>query len=220
MFNTLTQLIEHSQKIKNRETPILLEDNSQPQGIIHLIPLSSFKSNAFMDIQGIELQNIVPDKFNHNHIFLKHRTNMDGKVFFPQDQPSRHFYVQVHRNGVLETVFCLQRSPEENNIIYRSKLKENLTSTLEKHLSFLDKKLFHPPILTVISFIKVKDYYLGEYDQFGRLETFSKMYDTKSDREDIRFEMMLERYEEQKDIIDQAVVFLDEAFNYPDKIKK
>jgi len=220
-FSLVTQEISRFvankiEKIKKREIPILLENHAQPQGIIHLIPLSSFKNNAFMPIQNIETQDIIPDKFEANHIHLKNRTNMDGKVFFPEDKGYQSFYIQLYRSGIFETVFQLQHNPKETHLIYGQQLKEKLISTLEKHLSFLQKKLFYPPILIVINFIKVKDYYLGEQDRLNIAHRVAEFHDTKADREDLKFEIMLEKYEDQENIIEQTIIFLYEAFNHTD----
>lgn len=167
---------------------------NKPKTIMHLIPIESFNpgQNSRININS-ENNKINPLKARN----LRSRYNLDGLCkynFF--DELSVNSYVQVFRNGIIETVdISLIR-----DIIPINRYEEVMINKLKEYLKNLHNSNIETPIFVYLTIIGARgvsipnnnDYYYDEED----------MMDMKSDRDTLCLpEVIIEQYDEKPEKI-------------------
>lgn len=139
-------------KIRNGNTPVKLEFDTLIA--LHVIPLSSFTSSKYMDLEDMRSKKPpFPIDFSGGDT----RYNFDGFLTFNGKQHESDAYVQLFRNGIIESVSSILVTSEEGEHHIRfSYYEHKIIKALEKYLYFCQKQEFTTPIFVFLSLINVK----------------------------------------------------------------
>ena len=131
-------IIDRVSQIFTGNTPIQLR--SSPKIIFHAIPIQSFLNNEDLKLF---LKWVVTDNFRPiNSSGFDKRINFDGLLTFsPSHQIEKDSYLQVYRNGVIESVDTSILSPDNSTtgekVIPATRLEDILLSSLHYHFKLL-----------------------------------------------------------------------------------
>jgi Putative DNA-binding domain len=140
MFNTGANLLERAREFqRNRQE--LVHGNAGPLGnlrhdgrlILHIIPLNAFSQESAVDLKRLDPSELVPiwcSGCNYGY-------NVDG-YWTTSDTGDRSGYVQVFRNGIVETAAADVRSSSNRSPYLSTEIFENqIMTNVEKYLSSL-----------------------------------------------------------------------------------
>lgn len=156
-------------KIIAHETPIIMRENAKI--VLHIMPVNSFASDAIYNLDFIVKADQSLLKTIGNSPYLKHNYNLDGVVGYPPykeiDVPGYNGYVQIFRNGVIESVNSEILVPYNNwRKIPSSRgwnYEELILERYKEYFDILKTLQIEPPFSVSLAFISVKDYFM-EYD--------------------------------------------------------
>ncbi|WP_176451320.1 helix-turn-helix domain-containing protein [Halorubrum sp. Ea8] len=139
--------------IRANDTPV--EITESPLVTIHLIPLRVFSAGRNSRvIDSFDVRD-SPDSLQRQERPHGNRHNLDGLVkYCPSDDPSA--YVQVYRNGIIETVNGFPFGPlsdDGENTFSALVVREMLEHTLPNYVEFLEEEDVPVPIFLFISLI-------------------------------------------------------------------
>jgi hypothetical protein len=149
--------------LSNNETPVPFTQD--PKLVLHCIPIESFGSNRQCDVL----------KFYENPLGLApkglsywdRRLNLEGLVAF-NSGTTAHWYTQLYRNGVIETVDGSVLAHEYNNqeVIPSIAYEERIFSYLPVCLRALEEVGCTTPIVVALTLINVRGLRMG-VDTYG-----------------------------------------------------
>lgn len=129
-----------------------------PKTVMHLLPIAGLDPTKQIDIKSISPKDFKPlgpvGGWNH-------RINFDGFLTYARNNDSLcDSYLQLYRNGAIETVESLMLSPWEpgKKMIPGPQIEDELISALNSYLKAEKSLGFEPPIFAMISLLGVKDY--------------------------------------------------------------
>lgn len=146
------------------ETPIPL--NTHTRQILHLVPLESFSPTATISLSsaarvGYHLCPLGSSGYDT-------RFNLEG-LLYHNGHLSRigSAYLQLYRNGIIETVNTSILIANGNQNSIPSSLFENtLIQYISHYLSALRELEIHPPVAVMLSLVGVKEYRMAVGAQF------------------------------------------------------
>ena len=183
---------ERISKIYANETPVLFYDATKI--VLHLIPIISFLPAKHYDINRIASrpEKIKPIFYDWNY----YRYNLDGFLTCYKDEGGKSdSYVQVFKNGIIESVIGLPKEISEKLLIPIDFLEKELIKSLQSYLQIFKILDIEPPILTFLTLVGVKGYSMARRP-FGSLresihtidrdilllpETLLEIYDIKAE---------------------------------------
>jgi hypothetical protein len=152
--------MDRMQKILANETPILLPSENSSFLILHLIPLASFHPDPqYFDIKKnkeILYKFMIPmcsaSLNNSNGIWWKNRNNFDGFLTHQDNGDNDICYVQLFRNGVIESVKQgIVEIYKECLYITGDIIEKLLIQSTTKYLNLLKQIGIQPPIFLFLT---------------------------------------------------------------------
>lgn len=161
---------ERLARIVADETPVVLFPS--PRIVLHLLPISALEPIVQFDLARFEHKrdDLMPLSGGGSSF----RYNLDGVVSYspPFQGAGSHGYVQLFRNGRVESVESYMLSVAMNNLmpdeklIPHEQLESSLIHNVKGYLSAQHTLGLEPPIVLMLSLMGVKDYYLA-FGRFG-----------------------------------------------------
>jgi hypothetical protein len=145
---------ERIAKIVAGETPVLL--GSGLKIVLHLLPITSLTPGTQIDLTSIRQHpRLVPMRVNT----WDYRYNFDGFLNYSTRSRSLtgNAYLQVFRNGIIESVFVFSRA-DSKKIIPSLAYEEDSIKALENYLLAEKEFGFNPPVFVMLSLVDVKGY--------------------------------------------------------------
>ncbi|MDJ0733272.1 MAG: ATP-binding protein [Nostocaceae cyanobacterium] len=140
------------------ETPVTLYPEKAPIIILHLISINSFNPAQNYDMNMIEdcSQNLKPILSTS----LSSRYNLDGFVKYSSFVQNNETlgYIQVFRNGIIESVFKQIIRDDNQQIFYGDYIGEKLIEFFPKYLNTLKKLDVGHPIFIFLTIIGVQGF--------------------------------------------------------------
>jgi hypothetical protein len=141
------------------ETPVSLSPG--PKIVLHLLPITALSVSEHHDVTRVQ----------HRREYLSplpgggfsFRYNLDGELaYIPAlESPGSHGYVQLFRNGTIESVDSYMLGTfAQNKLIPQPQLEQTIISRLESYLSLQQELDLEPPIFLMLSLIGVKGYHI------------------------------------------------------------
>lgn len=148
---------ERIAKIVAGEAPVLL--GSGLKMVLHLLPITSFTPGTQINLTSIRQHpRLVP----MGVMSWDYRYNFDGFLnsSIPRSSSTSVAYLQVFRNGAIESVFVFSKRDSEK-LIPSIAYEEYLIKALQNYLIAEKEFEFNPPIFVMLSLIDVKGYEMG-----------------------------------------------------------
>jgi len=128
--------------------------------MIHLIPLKSFSSAQFIDINGDKNYKILKNKLIPIEVkYGEERFNLDGFLKFAStnEHNETFSYTQFFRNGIIEAVFGAVLSEAYNeNEFPLDYIRDKTLKNVYKYLDLLNELSISPPVYVFLTFYDVK----------------------------------------------------------------
>lgn len=166
VFNLSGNLVERIQsfrmerlhKLIASDTPIPLSKSGKFKGkmMVHLIPLKSFSSAQFIDINSDKNYKILKKKLIPIEVrYGEERFNLDGFLKFAHTNKNNetYSYVQFFRNGIIEAVFDAVLDEIGFSLNY---IRKQTLENVYKYLGLLNELSVSPPIYVFLTFYDVK----------------------------------------------------------------
>ena len=155
-------------RIYSGKTPIPI--NQKSKVILHLIPISAFKSGLIFNIKimdqfKINLKPMLSGGWNCQY-------SIDGYIGFSKEGS----YTLIFRNGIIEAVTTDLLAPRNGKTYIPSALFEKMIlESFEGYISIFTKLRFPPPVFIVITIVGIKNYFLATSEGmlWGNLIPFS-----------------------------------------------
>lgn len=144
-------LLERFATISSKETPVRVED-----GIVvalHVMPISSIATDDAIELSSLKndqrLQPMYTDSWGY-------RFNFDGWLVHSSysDSKPATSYIQVFRNGAIESVMSYGEDEERN--IPSLHLEEMILGAARRYINLLDDLGKPPPLIVRVSLFQVK----------------------------------------------------------------
>ncbi|GAB4393083.1 MAG: hypothetical protein Tsb005_09850 [Gammaproteobacteria bacterium] len=155
-------------QIINNETPLPLNNN--PKIILHLTPLSAFSENKAYDIEQfynnrVHFPAIAEACTVRPHVKQPNtqRRNLEGILFHYSCDKNNSYqhYIQVYRNGIVESVDgAILEIRENQKIILGGLYEKQLIFALANYIEAYKLLGVDPPIVLALTFTDVKNYYM------------------------------------------------------------
>jgi len=137
------------------ETPIKL--NTSAKVVLHILPVSSFNPLFQIDLRSEENLKIMRKLPPINSGGWNHRYNLDGALNYEESNS----YIQLFRNGAIESVDTLLLSEELNGnkkLIPSIAFEKEIIQAASGYLSAEHDFGLEPPIFVLLSVLGAKDY--------------------------------------------------------------
>jgi len=150
--------LERISRIKNRELPIPISD--EPKFIYHLIPLSSFATDASIDLAKFERANFKYELFYN----LPKIYNYEGILIHNQKEGyNTDFYVQIFRNGAIE-VYVSYLHNVDKQIVPRNSFEIELIEQIPNYISVIKYFELTTPMVIFLTVLDIKNYKIEMYE--------------------------------------------------------
>lgn len=129
-----------------------------PKIIIHIIPIVSFEPGYYIDPSVISTQSWAPIYISSGY---NRRYNIDGLLYYDKFHSEQKFYtyIQVYRNGIVESIDAYLLQPQENRKIFSSPIVENqIYEAIKRYLESMIDLEIELPYFIYITFTRVKGY--------------------------------------------------------------
>lgn len=145
-------------RIIANDVPVTLD--KWPKTVMHLLPIAGLDPTKQIDIKSLSPKDFKPlgpvGGWNH-------RINFDGFLTYACNKGAGapcDSYLQLYRNGAIETVESLMLGPwgAGKKMIPGLLIERELISALKSYLEVERSLGFEPPIFAMISLLEVKDY--------------------------------------------------------------
>jgi hypothetical protein len=140
-------------KIKSSDFPF--EFGDQKIIVIHIIPVMAFSGQINLDIKSYdtEINELFPiEVTGHNHIY-----NYDGKMnYFTNYENKMSAYVQIFRNGIIESVNSGILNFDRDDTIRGSAIENTIRKSIINYLEIIPNLEIGYPMFISISFLNVK----------------------------------------------------------------
>jgi Putative DNA-binding domain len=143
----------------------------------HIIPLGAFDLNS-------NNVNLLNQNFPRPRLLGKksgdgdpdERLNFDGRLICQRTEVGAFAYIQVFRNGIIESVCSEVRRKADNPKFINSFFKEqDVIRSLKENLKYLDKNGVYPPALIFISLLGVRNYTIKELPSYRNGSQFQSI---------------------------------------------
>lgn len=149
--------IDRLSKLAADEGPVLLGESGKM--ILHIIPITAFDPSALYNVSGL-----ANDTTGLHPLFKyvtgwSHRHNFDGYLTYAMSSVTKaaESYLQVFRNGIIEAVdACILDEYDGRREIPSKLFEEEIIESLPKYLSTQQRLGVEPPLLIMVSFLRVK----------------------------------------------------------------
>lgn len=177
--------------IKAKKTPRPIQKDART--IIHIMPLASFAANKMIDIT---LWERAGGKFGLTN--FSDYLNLDGIVFYDRfDEKHDDKYVQLFRNGAIETVKFAGLSIDDRKIIPSTVIVNEIRNTITVQLHTLLAIGIQGPVVIAVTFMSIGDHQLPNASEIL----------LRTDRENLELpEIFFESIEDSIKDIDRKVV--------------
>lgn len=151
--------LERLKRITDRETPVPLAKG--PKIILHVIPMNAFQRNIEIEISSVEL--------GHDDLrpitaggYGPIRFNFDGRLNAAYYSDTAQAYVQLFRNGIVESVTChLLYERNGKGIISINAMEKELMKSVSHYLDIQKRFNVTAPCLAVLTLTGVLGYGLN-----------------------------------------------------------
>jgi len=128
--------------------------------ILHCVPLSSFSSNANIDVRELMKHRVhlaPPGVTGWNH-----KVNLEGIINYStlRNEPSRS-YTQIYRNGIIESAVIISINAEERKLLPSLWCGKILIEAVENALRFYNYVEIDPPVFVFLTLVNFKGHSLG-----------------------------------------------------------
>ena len=155
--------MERLQKLIVGDTPVPLSKKDgkyKSKMMVHLIPLRSFSSAQFIDINSDKNYKILKNKLIPIGVaYGEERFNLDGflKLAKKNERNETFSYTQFFRNGIIEAVFgaVLSEALGENEFPL-DYIRNQTLKNVYKYLNLLNELSVSPPVYVFLTFYDVK----------------------------------------------------------------
>ena len=148
--------MERLGKVIADDTPVRLD--TSPKIVLHLIPLNAFSEPNAARFEMFDYG--TPADVYPVHGFYGSRFNLDGYMTFSSGaSTSAGEYLQVFRNGILESVDALILS-QNDKVIPSTSVEAQYIKALPRFIKILSDLEITPPVVLMVSFLGVLDYKL------------------------------------------------------------
>jgi hypothetical protein len=147
-----------AQIVANNGTPMIL--NEPPFYVLHIVPVNAFDPAVRYDTSsmGHLVKYLMP--MGGQGIFYRH--NFDGYLTYSHDGEAAYAYLQVFRNGIIESVRATYEhsAATGRRLIPSAKYEEEVLDALSRFLELQKQLGVEPPLLVMLSLMGVKGYSL------------------------------------------------------------
>jgi hypothetical protein len=176
-------------RIKNNQANLRLINNSHYL-LLHIIPFNSFGNEQFPVNVLMEQMTNLPPFFTTG---WDYKYNLDGFMTYAKwpDAMYAHSYVQLFRNGIIESVDNgMLRSEGEHKTIPSVKIEKDIIGYALSYFKALKAIGLNPPIVLLISLLGVNEFELGVSQLYSSPDNGGKI-----EQEDILLpELIIENY--------------------------
>lgn len=180
--------------VLSEQTPIKIDNTAKV--MLHLFPISSFSTfqeyNLNVVSQDPNLMPVISGSSGHR------RYNFDGFLAYApySDSGTFHSYVQLYKNGMIESVDTLLLKPRGDNLFIYRRYEQQIVTSIKKYIEVLQKLSIGMPLFICLSMLNVKNY-IFPVDYPLDIEDYHKI-----DREVLILqEVMMNSYDEAPEII-------------------
>jgi hypothetical protein len=147
-----------AQIVANSGTPITL--NEPPFYVLHIVPLSAFDPAVRYDTSSMTPSAKYLMPMGGRGIFNRH--NFDGYLTYSHDGEAAYAYLQVFRNGIIESVRATYEhsAVTGRRFIPSAQYEEEVLDALSRFLELQKQLGVEPPLLIMLSLMKVAGYSL------------------------------------------------------------
>jgi hypothetical protein len=141
---------------------------------LHIIPLGAFDLNS----NNVSLLSQVSPRprllgKQHGDGDPDERLNLDGRLICQRTEVGAFAYIQVFRNGIIESVLSEVRSESNKSEFITSFFKEkDIIRSLKQNLDYLNKNSVYPPFLIFLSLFGVRNYTILELPSYHNRSPF------------------------------------------------
>ncbi len=149
---------ERISKIIANDTPVIMEDSAKV--VLHIIPLNSFDPTKIYEFDNIIRNSsisLAPISTSSYDV----RYNFDGYLSYSQSSRTNksHSYLQIFRNGMIESVdSLLLNHNEKNNYIPSILFERDIIIAIDNHMKILHQLGVETPIVIMVSLLGVSGY--------------------------------------------------------------
>lgn len=200
--------IDRISKIHANETPLPFYENAKV--VLHLIPVVSFYSNQSYDIDKLVTGGMSLTPMNGSHVGWRY--NLEGLLSFSTAELGQSYsYVQLYRNGIIETVDGLSLKPHRDELTIPSVSYETeVIKAVNQYIPIFNLLGIEPPFFLFLTLVGVKGYSMsGEHHLHDEIQ--------KIDR-DVLFlpEVVMERASESSEILKPCFDAVWNACGFPE----
>jgi hypothetical protein len=147
-----------AQIVANSGTPITL--NEPPFYVLHIVPLTAFDPAVRYDTSSMTHLTKYLMPMGGGGMFYRH--NFDGYLTYSHDGEAAYAYLQVFRNGIIESVRATYEhsAATRRRFIPSAKYEEEILDALSRFLELQRQLGVEPPLLIMLSLMKVAGYSL------------------------------------------------------------
>ena len=146
-----TWRLERVSRLLAAEVPISLYD--EPKVVFHVVPLATDS----IDLQSVATLPVQPKPLYSDT--SNGRFNLDGLLYYSPAQPQpAHTYLQVFRNGALESVAASVIERDGDPLIRSVILEQTLIRQVDRAVAFYSALDIGPPFAVMISLLGVRGF--------------------------------------------------------------
>lgn len=148
---------ERVYSLMSEEAPIPFMKGAK--SALHLIPIDAFNKRTDYDVKSEEIFQFLHPLRGSG---FDNRLNFDGIITYAGDRSQSHSYVQLYRNGIIESVNgSLYQENNKQSYIPNVAFEQSLLRGLGNYLKLLKMLDVTLPVFCLLSLIDVKGFTLG-----------------------------------------------------------
>jgi hypothetical protein len=145
-----------AQIVANNGTPIKLDET--PYFVLHIVPVNAFDPAVRYDTSSMAHLSKYMMPMGGRGMFYRH--NFDGYLTFSYSEAAAYAYLQVYRNGIIESVrTSYERSANTGRrVLPSAEYEEDVLEALPRFLELQKQLGVEPPLLVMLSLLGVAGY--------------------------------------------------------------
>jgi hypothetical protein len=145
-----------AQIVADDGTPIKL--NEPPYYVLHVIPVSAFDPASRYDTSSMAHLTKYMMPMGGQGMFYRH--NFDGYLTYSHDGEAAYAYLQVFRNGIIESVRATYEhsAATSKRLLPSARYEEDVLEALPRFLELQKQLRVEPPLLVMLSLMVVAGY--------------------------------------------------------------
>lgn len=153
-------------RIRGNDTPVPLPKGAKVA--LHVVPLAAFSGPTLINLHQVAKPSpeILLTPLAHEHSGWNGRFNIDGYVRYAllRDEQLAKAYIQVYRNGVVETVDASLLDPYQGQLFVPSvAFEEEIIKAIRNYTAALQRLDVNFPLVIMLTLLGVSGYRVG-YD--------------------------------------------------------